>query len=317
MELLLNDLSVHGQFTDVAEFRQSLASVMAMRNTARRFGREVYVHRNVVNCPIAAKLSVFGALQSPTLRNERRAFLGWFTKRGPFWSDDMRHSPDDYLECSSEVVTETAVGEVAFCLTLDVDRRLVSFVPSNWECSPISVRYVSSITTDIEVSNYWQTQQLEAALQQAAPPIASWAELAAVACSRFQRLAFSANCFSALDGQPFAPGAAERIISRLEILNRLMGEIDCTGRRTPEGHRLYQDYFTGDRAWFSDSSDTEKNEFRRQLTFPHPEQPSRSLFCPWHGKVNSPTYRIHFAWPPERPGAPLFVAYVGLKITRH
>ena len=316
MELLLNDLSVHGQFTDVAAFRQSLASVRAMRSTAEGFAREVYVHPNIVNCRVTSTVSVFEALQTLG-RDEKRAVLGWFTKHGPFWSDDMRHSPDDYLECGAEVVTETAVGEVAFCATLDVDRRLVSFVPSAWECSPISVRYVSSIATDVEVSNYWQTQQLEAALQQAAPPIASWMELAAAVRSRFQRLTFSASCFSALDRQPFAPGVTERIISRLEVLDRLMGEIDRTGRRTPEGHRLYQDYFTGDRAWFSDSSDTEKNEFRQQLTFPHPEQPGRTLFCPWHGKVNNPPFRIHFAWPPERPGTRLFVAYVGLKITRH
>jgi len=317
MELLLNDLSVHGQFTDVAAFRQSLVSVMAMRNAARRFGREVYVHRNVVNCPIAAKLSMFRALQSPTLRNEKRAFLGWFTKQGPFWSDDMQHSPDDYLECGDEVVTETAVGEAAFCAMRDVDRRLVSFAPSNWEYSPIAVRHISSVATDIEVLNYWQTDQMESALQQAASPIASWAELAAVACSRFQRLAFSANCFSALDGQPFAPGATERIVRLLEVLNQLMGEVDRTGQRTPDGHRLYQNYFTGDRARFSDSSDTEKNQFKQQLTFPHPEQPGHTLFCPWHGKVNNPPFRIHFAWPPERPGTRLFVAYVGLKITRH
>ena len=316
MELLLNDLSLHGQFPDVAAFRQSLASVMVMRNIARRFGQEVYVHHNVVDCGISATLSVREALQSLPQRNEKRAFLGWLTKHGPFWSDDMQHGRDDYLECGDEVVTETAVGEAAFCAMHAVDRRLVSFVPSNWEYSPIAVRHISSVAADIEVLNYWQTEQLESALQQAAPPIASWAELETVACSRFQRLAFSAHCFSALDGQPFAPGATKRIISLLKVLNRLMGEVDRTGQRTPEGHRLYQDYFTGDRAWFSDSSDTEKNEFRRELTFPHPEQPGRTLFCPWHGKVNHPPYRIHFAWPPERPGAPLFVAYVGQKITR-
>ena len=316
MELLLNDLSVHGQFTDVAAFRQSLASVMAMRNTARRFGREVYVHHNVVNCDISMTLSVREALQSLPQRNEKRAFLGWLTKQGPFWSDDMQHSRDDYLECGDEVVTETAVGEAAFCAMHDVDRRLVSFAPSNWEYSPIEVRHISGVATDIVVLNYWQTEQVKSALQHAAPPIASWVELETVARSRFQCLAFSANCFSALDGQPFVPGATKRIITLLEILNRLMGEVERTGQRTPEGHQLYQKYFTGDRAWFSDSSDTEKNQFKQQLTFPHPDQPGHTLFCPWHGKVNNPPFRIHFAWPPERPGARLFVAYVGLKITR-
>ena len=67
-----------------------------------------------------------------------------------------------------------------------------------------------------------------------------------------------------------AKSAAEHLLSRLEILHRLKNCFDQQGRRTPEGHKIYTDYFTGARAWFSDSADTEKEEFKEALTFSHP-----------------------------------------------
>ncbi len=75
---------------------------------------------------------------------------------------------------------------------------------------------------------------------------------------------------------------------------------------------MHRDCFEGDRAWFSDSSDTEKSRFRRELTFPHPEEPAKSLFCPWHGKERHQTLRVHFSWPIQA-GKPVYVVYAGPK----
>ena len=313
MELLLNDLSLHGQFSTIPAFRESIVRIMEMRATAKQYGRELYSQRNIPNKHIRPGTTLSGALQTFT-RDEKASLLGWLTKHGPFWEDRILHGPDDYLECGDQIVTETAPGEAAYCAMRGVDRRLVSFTPSDWEYSPVAVQLVAAVPSGIEVPNYWQPPALESALQQAEPPIGSWMELEAAARVRFQRLTFAHDCFSSLEGQPFAIGAKDRIISRLDVLNRLMGEIDAAGRRTAAGHQLYQDHFTGDRAWFSDSSDTEKNEFRRRLTFRHPERPGEYLFCTWHGKVNNPPFRIHFAWP-EQLEAPLFVTYVGWKLT--
>ena len=166
----------------------------------------------------------------------------------------------------------------------------------------------------ITVPNYWDATDLQNVLQSTPVPSGSWSELEEDARTRFQYLMFASDCFSYLNGYPFDRGAATRILSRLDVLNRLAGLVDSSGRRTREGHQLYQDHFTGDRAVFSDSSDAEKNRFRDKLTFPHPEQSNGELFCPWHGKVNNPPFRIHFSWPAP-PGTPLYVVYIGWKIT--
>ena len=312
MELLLNDLSIHGQFHTVAEFRESVGRIINMRKLAHKFEREIHCHRNIINRLIDNSTTVFEAIQTFT-REEKRMFLSWLTRQGPFWDDVPHHNPNDWLQCGDDIVTETAIGEAAYCSTIGIDRRLVSLSHSKWEYSPITVTMSINNPTDIHIGNYWDLPSLDAALRKATPPISSWAQLESEAKSKFHRLHFSGNCFH-LDGYPFGSSTADRILSRLDVLNQLMGAIDNSGQRTSEGHRIYQDHFTGDKAGFSDSSDTEKREFEIELTFPHPEIPGQYLFCPWHGKVNNPPFRIHFAWP-ER-GGPLYVVYIGMKITK-
>ena len=275
MDLIFNDLSIHEQFHGIAAFREAIGRIMALRRIARNFHHELHCHRSTVNRRINSSISVFDAVQTFT-RDEKRALLSWLTQQGPFWEDVPVHDSNDWLECGDEIVTETAVGEAAYCSTVGIDRRLVSLIPSKWKYSPINVAMLTNGSTDIEVNNYWSLSELEDALRGAEPPIASWCQLEAVSKARFQRLRFSVDSFRYLDGQPFVPGASERILSRLGVLDRLMESVDDSGRCTPEGHRLYQDHFTGDKAGFSDSSDTEKREFEKALTFPHPEASGHS-----------------------------------------
>ncbi|HPF40863.1 MAG TPA: hypothetical protein P5081_07175 [Phycisphaerae bacterium] len=125
----------------------------------------------------------------------------------------------------------------------------------------------------------------------------------------------SDSCFAPLDGYPFEQPAANRILQILEVLERFKVCFDQDGQRSAEGHEIARLHFQGDRAMFSDSSDTEKQDFEHELSFRHPLNESETLFCPWHGKVNTPKFRVHFSWPVTAKD-PLFVVYVGPKITK-
>ena len=312
MELLVNDLSIHGQFHDLDEFCTALKRVMVIRKTAQRYGSELYCHRTLSTVQVAPEMPLSRAIQHLT-RDEQRSVMSWWTRRGSFWDDDqLRHSPDQYLECNGTVVTDTAVGEAAYRCLDGIKTSLVSLIPSSWDFSPAVVKWWRSDeeAETVKVANYRDADALEAALYAAPAPITSWAMLADVSKARCTRLVFCSDCFERLQGHPFVRKAAQDILRRLQTLDHLKMCFDAEGNRTSEGHRLYEEYFTGERAWFSDSSETEKNDFRRELTF-------KSLFCPWHGKVNSrrPPLRIHFSWPVTADG-PLYVVYVGPKITR-
>lgn len=316
LELLVNDLSIGGQFPDIPSFRAAISRVMNMRTLARQFGRELHCHRNLTHAQVTRDLAMPQAIQRLE-QAEKNALMQWLTRLGPFWDDVRMHGPDDYLECADQVVTDTAIGEASFRCLHGTDYHLVSLTPSSWEHSPLSVwwRCAGGDDLNVEVANHISLEDLEAALRLAPEPIESWEQLARVSRARFPNLIFATDSFEPLRGLPFSPGVVHRIIERIDVLERLQRCFDENGERTPEGHRLYQEHFTGNKAWFSDSSDSEMNEFRSELTFKHPEIEGETLFCTMHGKVKTPQIRIHFSWP-VRADMPLFVVYVGPKITK-
>ena len=318
MDLLVNDLSIHGQFREIAKFRDALARLMNMRSLAQRFDREVYCHHALLTAQPMKDISMQRAL-GQLASNERRAAMAWLTRYGPFWDDLRRHSDDDYLECRGEVVTNSTIGEAAFRTLHGVECGLVSLTPSNWDYSPVEViwrREAEGLENQqTNLDNWRDVVMLEEKLQIAAPPIRSWDNLRESSTRRFNSLTFADGCFEHLKGLPFTNSVADRVIVLFDILDRLAREFDENGMRTREGHRIYQDYFTGDRALFSDSSDDEKTSFRNQLTFPHPNDPGKYLFCPWHGKERHMKLRLHFSWPIESC-RPVYVVYVGQKLTK-
>lgn len=252
-------------------------------------------------------------------RDERRSIMVWLTAGGPFWDDFMRHDPDDYFECGGEVVTNTAVAEAASRSLLAIQCALVSFVPSDWDFSPIRVVLRSgkdgSPDPVAEIQNWRTVSELEKGLADAESPINTWDELEVNCSTRFKRIHFSDSAFENLNGVPFARSSAIRILKLLEILDQRATSFDLGGVPTPESHRLNKDYFLGENALFSDSSETEKQRFKDRLTFKHPVNPELPIWCPWHAKEHHSLLRIHFSWP-IRPDTPVYVVYVGPKLTK-
>lgn len=316
MDLLFNELSFHGQFADVATFRVAIGRVMSMRDLARRrYGRELQCHRNVAQAQVTHDSLMPQAINGLN-KDMRSALMQWLARSGPFWEDYRRHGEDDLLERKGEVVTNTAAGEAAYRLFHGTECGLVSVDPSSWLFSPVSVElHESASVRSVNVPNYWDVEGLAVALDAGAVSLRSWTDLETVARKRCSDLTFSRSCFEPLRGHPFGAGAAQALLSRLVVLHDLKNAFDENGQRTAEGEEILRTHFAGTKSWFSDSSSAEKAAFRRELTFPHPARAGETLFCTWHGKVKTPQLRIHFSWP-VRVSEPLYVVYVGPKITK-
>ena len=322
MQLLVNDLSVHGQFSNLDKFRDALGRIMVIREVAKRYERELDCHSSFSITPVTSEMSLIQAVHKVPDKDWQRAVMQWLNRSGPFWDVEEKHEGDDYFECKGEVVTDTAIGEAAYRSLRGSRCDLVSAVPSEWNFSPIEVvwrREVEGLDDQTaSLENWRDPDSLEESLKDSAPLLESWEDLQNVSTNRFETLTFVRDCFKPLEGLPFANSTANRCIELLDILDRFACAFDSTGKRSPEGHDIYQNFFTGERAWFSDSTSNEKNDFLAEMTFRHPDNPEKSLFCPWHGKVNYPHFpiRIHFSWP-VLATEPLYVAYVGPKITRY
>ena len=117
LELILNDCSIHGQFQSLAAFRDAIGRVMKIRGVARQFGRDLQCHRNVAYAQVTENLTMPQAIQALS-RDKQRALMQWLTRLGPFWEDFRRHSgQSDLLEFRGDIVTDTAIGEAAYCLS--------------------------------------------------------------------------------------------------------------------------------------------------------------------------------------------------------
>lgn len=103
---------------------------------ARQFGRELHCHRNIANVQVMHDWTLHRVV-SALSKDTRSALMQWLTRHGPFWEDERVHSGDDYLEYNGEIVTESAVGEAAYCLLYGMNRGLVSINPSRWLTSPL------------------------------------------------------------------------------------------------------------------------------------------------------------------------------------
>ena len=195
----------------------------------------------------------------------------------------------------------------------------MSCVPSSWDYAPVAVAFRGGDDDGddraVSLPNWRTVADMESGLYEAEPPMGAWVDVQASCVRRFRRLSFSDDAFAGLSGVPFAKSSAERIVVLLEILDRRARAFDAAGAPTREAHRIDRDYFSGANALFTDSSETEKRQFRDRLTFPHPTNPGESIWCPWHGKERRSLLRLHFSWP-IRHRRPVYIVYVGPKRTK-
>lgn len=322
MNILLNDLSFHGQLLDIDDFKDSIAKLLAVRGVAKSYGREVYCHRSVLDSQVTQTKTMRQAVGALP-KDQRLSLKFWLLKHGYSWEDLRQHPADEWLEHNGAVVTDLALGEAAWRNFKQIDCRLVSVAPSDLAYTPLPVDWVHEDGNRdvIEIFNYWDPASLQEVLGRVEVALTSWGQLIELKNSRWPLLTFAKDAFKPLDGLSFYPGAAQRILFLLDTLNKLKSCYEENGNRTQAGYEIYQNHFTGTKsnggkgADFKDSSTTEKSDFKKQLTFKHPEKPGDELFCPWHGSVQTPQLRIHFS-SPINYNEKLYIVYVGDKITK-
>lgn len=310
----LNDASLHGQFPTLADLINSLSRIFSMRAALHRFGYRLEVNRLLAMRAAVGEQSFREVISGDTNRERVRSILVWLDKNGPFWDEPLVHSPEEYFECENDLVTETALAEACCLAELSTDASVISFSPSVHHRDPLEVTWRGRAEGDHTwpIRNFVSEEPLEDHLRQIATPPSSWKELLDWANANCPSLLISGAILSQLP-TTFYPNAAQRAQVLLSALNEINAAIQRNDAARFDELRLL--WLEGKNARLTDSSPSEKDEFRRQLTFNHPVT-GREVLCGWHAKIKSPQYRIHFEWPKQNPEDPLFVAYFGPKITK-
>jgi hypothetical protein len=316
LHFFANELSFNGEFDTLDSYFESLNSLMRMKNEAGKFSIEIHCSRDILNSNITSGKNFRQSLSFLT-KEQRISIIKWITQDGPFFEDSRSHDSDDYFDLETEVVvTDTSIGEAAFLQINEKPSSILSLLQPHWEAESIRVtwqRDEGSISVDLP--NYVNLEIFTEYLKTLPKQIESWVQLEDVCKSQCTSLSIDDNAFDSLKGVPFVKGAALTILERVLVLDKLKSCFDQEGKRTEEGQRIYQDHFTGSTAWFSDSSTTEKEDFSSELTFKHSSNAGEELFCPYHGKIQTPQLRVHHSWP-VTSDSPLYVMYVGPKLTK-
>lgn len=311
---LANDASLEGQFASLADFISALRFWISAERSARKLGFRLEVNRSICSRSVIGGAPLKAVVNQHHDQDLKRALLRWFDLTGPFWDDTPLHSPGEYYEAHGNLVTETALAEICTLLECGEQAVPISLTPSSYSTDEIKIDWIGRATGDwsCTVRNFTALEGLESFLSSIRRPFSNWAELIEHINENFTSLLLATDLIDRLP-TTFYPNVAQRTWVLLNALNQINSAL-LRGEQ-PRFNELRTSWMEGQSARITDSSDTEKNEFREDLTFRHPLT-GQKIFCPWHAKIKTPQYRIHFEWPKANPAEPLFIGYIGPKLTK-
>lgn len=321
MEWYINDLSLDGQFADSQAFRSALEPLLHLRSRDPLLRDQLYCSRSLHECRVTAIYDLKTAVRATRDRNYIHLVLEWTNKAGPFWDDDRQFNKDDYFEYRGTDVTDQGLGEASRRRLVGRVANTFSFPLSAFERSPLTVQHglPEEPLGFIDVDNHWQIEQVAVVLE-SCRALNSWNDVYQEITRRFDHLIFSTAVMAKLLPIPFSKYVTERILFLLDILNRLALARDANDKLSQEGEDILRNYFAGTcggrMPLFKPETPTNQRNFRNDLTFSDPSNSSETLFCHWHGKIQTPPIRIHFEWPTPPGQRAIKVIYIGPKITK-
>lgn len=317
MTWYVNDLSLCGQYPEAMAFLDDLTKLMRARSSVPTLAQQLFCSRTLHTRPVTPSLNFREAVKSAPKQVPVPLVLAWLTKYGPFWEDAREFNEEDYFEHGRQDVTDLGLGEVARRRLTGRHASSFSFAGGGFDYTPIEVQHglpESPIGT-VSIPNLWDADALRASAQASVPAPINWLQMLAQSQCRFDKLILFPRSIDSLRGEPFSQYVVERIFVLLGVLQEFMDCLNEDGSYSGRNHELIAQHFSGKKAWFTDESETNRQDYRAEMSFPDPENDGTKVLCSWHGKIKTPQYRIHFEWPVEARSK-LRVFYIGPKITK-
>lgn len=311
MDFFFNELSIHNQFQSKNDFKAAVYQFRSYREAVTKDGFRLYLHRNIFERPVLGNTFRKG-IQKYFERQQVRTLMNWFSKDGFFLPDDACADSEDHFVCyypegaeeESKDITKSALAECAFRNIAGEDTGSISLEQSKFSWSPIKVLFSQS--DEAIIDNYYTLHSLRHRLGDLRPPMSSWSVLLE-RIEHLPKITFEPYAKTRLKANPFSQNVAEGIYARAKELSEM-----ATATSLEQFNELFVKYATGTKARFSDSSASEKGNFKDALTF---LVDGEQQLCPYHGKVKIQQYRIHLIDRPAYDRSSRIV-YIGPKLTK-
>jgi hypothetical protein len=321
MRWFINDLSLEGQFQTANDFLIALDALIELRARSRLVRETLFCTRDLSQRPVSNERTLAAVVGSQAPREKRHLILSWLTTRGPFIDADRQLEDDDFFSFEGCDVTDQGLGEAARRSKAGQAAGAFSFRGGqriNFIRDPLMVQHGldESPFGHVAVVNEWEPARLEARTVASLPMPLTWQALTERCQLSFGRLILPDAVLQRLAAETFYSNVAERTLALLAVLDAYMGDRSVDGVEGTRACELRVQHFVGEKAWFTDESDRNKHDFESEMTFQDPTNADRRIFCPWHGKIKAPQFRIHFEWPVPVGQDRLKIVYIGPKITK-
>jgi hypothetical protein len=312
MDFYLNELSLHNQFTSFETFSESLENILSIRSLLKKHNKVLFCYTILLDFNVYANANLRQVINNFD-RDKKLLILSWLTKDGPFWEENRHHLPDEYYEYIDDVVTDKSLAEVAFNISNNHQSSTISFSPSNFEFTPLIVKWCRSDNPIhyLNIINYWQKNEVENYLQNSDSEIDSWASLITKIKRDFPTLILLDSFSEGLQGEPFNFSIAKQAYNLISILEDIKSSLNNDDSPSAKTNEMIENYFKrGKNSLFTDCSESELNNpvLRNKVTF-------GGRIYSMHGKIRHRFFRLHFSWPILK-SQPTTLAYLGQKLTK-
>lgn len=303
MDLLVNELSIAGAHTDVAEARRTMERLLQTIRAAASLGcsRTLRTTTDFWSLEIAQGYPVATWSSDPEVDLEQRRFIRQVAAKGPFIDDELTALAGEnvLLDCS----TSGGSGKAALLAAL-MELPLLSTDRTPWQLDPLTANVVEVTEEDshereVALCNFFHetavTRRSGWFEEKLRGELVSGMQLASACGTVLDRLELTGSARAQLEALTGAEQPFRFVVKHLFAINQRMR--GWTDGRFENGYPFP----------CSEESAQTMSRFGAERTFVCPDGQTREF--PLHSKINVAAWRIHFI--PDRTSGKALIGYVG------
>jgi hypothetical protein len=307
---VFNDLSLQKNYTDVSSLKNDLKELADFYDAGKRFEHTVYLHRDAIKQLSVLKTPFHGALKDTRFftQSQRAKIYIMLDKTSPVLPDDTAIPSGLAFYYEGQAIPNTGLAECAYQAYMEESTSTYSLSGSCFRKNTliVSIKQNDTSLSELPIENYFSLSDFNQKLQSLRGPMRSWESFFNFTELRYKWVECTDELRIPLRRQAFEQRLADKIICRMDALEQM-----ADAQSEEIFLELEKKYCHGDRAWFTDESETRKHELKDKLTF---MVDGIKTLCSYHGKISYRTFRIHFTPRPKR-GEKIYIAYIGYRIT--
>lgn len=316
MRIFVNDISINNQFSNPTEFILNLKFLIDLKKRNGNFGDHFICSRGISERVVCNDKTLRQVVLENGNKDFTMAVLTWLDRSGPFLENDDEDYGKLICEFNGVVLEDCVVENVATKVRRNENAKTYSFdkCQPTYSYTPFKIDYIDNDGAgSLYIENIWSEAQLNTLVSHWEKRPESWGELIEYVTGKCQNLIFSQEISGYLSPHPFSLTISERVIFLMGVLDDYVRSHDEKKLRTKKTHEIINNFFSGTKAPFTDESESNIRDFKKEMTFDVNGSPA---LCSWHGKIKHQEFRIHFQYPFDSTMEKIFVAYIGPKITK-